>query len=142
MSAALTPRVRTLVVCDGIRASRIEENVFHLRGARLHVSAPRFPARRRLRLFVVLSSPRPAYYPVVDPSVAKLSPDAQAAFVKSIAAALEKEGVAYDIDAYRDAPPGLRIWCGSTIERADVEALTLWLDWAFARSKDALRKAA
>jgi phosphoserine aminotransferase len=79
---------------------------------------------------------------VVDPSVAKLSPDAQAAFVKSIAAALEKEGVAYDIDAYRDAPPGLRIWCGSTVERADVEALTLWLDWAFAKSKDALPKAA
>jgi phosphoserine aminotransferase len=79
---------------------------------------------------------------VVEPSVAKLSPDAQAAFVKSIAAALEKEGVAYDIDAYRDAPPGLRIWCGSTVERADVEALTFWLDWAFAKSKDALPKAA
>jgi len=79
---------------------------------------------------------------VVDPSVAKLSPDAQAAFVKSIAVALEKEGVAYDIDAYRDAPPGLRIWCGSTVERADVEALTLWLDWAFAKSKEALPKAA
>ncbi|HYY38834.1 MAG TPA: phosphoserine transaminase [Xanthobacteraceae bacterium] len=79
---------------------------------------------------------------VVDPSVAKLSPDAQAAFVKSIAAALEREGIAYDIDAYRDAPPGLRIWCGSTVERADVEALTFWLDWAFAKSKDALPKAA
>jgi phosphoserine aminotransferase len=79
---------------------------------------------------------------VVDPAVGQLSPEAQAAFVKSIAAALEKEGVAYDIDAYRDAPPGLRIWCGSTVERADVEALTQWLDWAFATSKDALRKAA
>jgi phosphoserine aminotransferase len=79
---------------------------------------------------------------VVDPSVAKLSPDAQAAFVKSIAAALEKEGIGYDIDAYRDAPPGLRVWCGSTVERADVEALTFWLDWAFAKSKDALPKAA
>jgi phosphoserine aminotransferase len=79
---------------------------------------------------------------VVDPAITMLAADAQAAFVKGIAAALDKEGVAFDIDAYRDAPPGLRIWCGSTVERADVEALTLWLDWAYAKAKDALAKAA
>ncbi|HWK96628.1 MAG TPA: phosphoserine transaminase [Pseudolabrys sp.] len=79
---------------------------------------------------------------VADPAITKLTLDEQAAFAKSIASMLEKEGVAYDIAYYRDAPPGLRIWCGATIETKDVEALTPWLDWAFEQAKAALAKAA
>jgi len=58
---------------------------------------------------------------------------ADEAFIKKFAALLEAEGAAYDIAGYRDAPPGLRIWCGATVDTADIEALGPWLDWAYSQ---------
>lgn len=79
---------------------------------------------------------------IVDPEVQALDAAAQADFAKGIVALLEKENVALDIGAYRDAPSGLRIWAGATIETADMEAVMPWLAWAYQTQKAALSKAA
>src|ERR1700752_1281306 len=79
---------------------------------------------------------------IVDPAITALSADAQAGFCKKLVALVEKEGAGYDFAHYRDAPAGLRIWCGATVEAKDVALLTQWIDWAFAETKAALPKAA
>ncbi|HET7086682.1 MAG TPA: phosphoserine transaminase [Rhizomicrobium sp.] len=72
---------------------------------------------------------------VTDPSFTALADEAKADAIKKMCALLEKQGVALDIAGYRAAPPGLRIWCGATVDRSDIEALTPWLDWAWQQLK-------
>ena len=79
---------------------------------------------------------------IVDPSYQAQTPEVQADIAKKLASLLEKEGVAYDIGAYRDAPAGLRIWGGATVETADINALTPWLDFAWNEVSAGLSKAA
>ena len=74
---------------------------------------------------------------IADPWFEALAKDAQAAAAAKISSLIEKEGVAFDMGGYRAAPPGLRIWCGATVEQSDVEALVPWLDWAFGEVKHA-----
>jgi phosphoserine aminotransferase len=73
-------------------------------------------------------------FSITDPRVTALNEEGQAAFIKKLTGALEKENAAYDIGGYKAAPPGLRIWCGATVDASDLEKLTPWLDWAFAEA--------
>jgi phosphoserine aminotransferase len=75
---------------------------------------------------------------IIDPDIVALAETDQRAFVKTMEKNLAGQEAAYDIGGYRDAPPGLRIWCGATVERDDIEALCPWLDWAFADAKASL----
>jgi phosphoserine aminotransferase len=79
---------------------------------------------------------------VIDPAIASLTSDAQIDFIKKLVGLVEKEGAGYDFAGHRDAPAGLRIWCGATVEANDVLLLTQWIDWAFAETKAQLPKAA
>jgi phosphoserine aminotransferase len=87
-------------------------------------------------------SPTSVCLKLADPSLAAMSKDDQAVFCKKLTALLEKEGAAFDINSYRDAPPGFRIWCGATVETADIKTLTAWLDWAFAVCRAETKEAA
>ncbi len=81
-------------------------------------------------------------FKIIDSWYTNLSPEDQAAHAKSLVNLLETEHAAYDIGAYRDAPPGLRIWAGATVESSDITLLTEWLDWGFNTLKEQAAKAA
>jgi phosphoserine aminotransferase len=111
---------------------RAEENT-----ASLAAWVERTPWIRFLAASPRIRSPTSVCLTFTDADFAALPREAQAELVKKFAFLLEKEGVAYDIAGHRDAPPGLRIWAGATVERSDVEALLPWLDWAYAELRQA-----
>jgi phosphoserine aminotransferase len=84
-----------------------------------------------------IRSPTSTCLKIIDPEITALPRADQARLIKDLTGLLEAAGVAYDIASYRDAPPGLRLWGGATVERADMEGLLPWLDWAFSGARSA-----
>jgi phosphoserine aminotransferase len=89
-----------------------------------------------------LRSPTSVCLKLADPALTAMNKDNQSAFCKKLVGMIEVEKAAYDIGAYRDAPPGLRIWCGATVETDDIKTLTTWIDWAYAQCRAEMRVAA
>ena len=85
-----------------------------------------------------IRSPTSVCLAITDPAFTALAEDRQQGFVKDMTKLLAEQKVGYDIASYRDAPAGLRLWCGATVETSDVEALVPWLDWAFAQTRQRL----
>jgi phosphoserine aminotransferase len=125
-----------LAVEDAIFALEWAKSVGGLEGAFRRAAMP----MRRRSDKIVAERPGLAISPPIRrlgrrPRVCLTVEGADEAFIKAFAGLLEDEDAAYDIAGYRDAPPGLRIWCGATVETADIEALGPWLDWAWATLK-------
>jgi phosphoserine aminotransferase len=87
-------------------------------------------------------SPTSVCLKLADPALTALSADEQTVFCKKIVSMIEAEKAGYDFNAYRDAPPGFRVWCGATVEVDDIKALTAWLDWAYATCRAELKAVA
>ncbi len=87
-------------------------------------------------------SPTSVCLKLADPALTALSKDDQSAFCKKLVTMIEAEKAGYDFNAYRDAPPGFRIWCGATVEADDIKVLIQWLDWAFAECRADIKAAA
>ena len=141
-------RRSTVACCNlGMPSGAMATKMRSSAAASRHPAAPPTAARSRLSVSVwrtrrLRLAPHTLSVAGLTGAIVALTPDAQSDFSKKLVALVEKEGAGYDFAHYRDAPAGLRIWCGATVEAKDVALLTQWIDWAFAEMKSSLAKAA